>query len=303
MPLRLDDIRAWIEVDGRELPSYFTKTFDKRGRAECFVPSEEGKAFSICWQNMHRATDTGTRLVVDGVQVKGTRLRSFSRKPGSGDRVDMQRQSGVQTSVRTERAFVFARPDSGSSSSSASSSGGGYWSNDDEKGTITMIVSELSNPTEEPLRSPTTDLPSPPPHLFLGPHTKNKHIVQLGETREIISSAYKQKCHRLRDIATFVFRYRPLEFLREMEHYLCTPAYNIPMPHMPAEPPSYDPPQRWNSNRSWRRRFSTSSRWSGRSSESGASSIENTPREERKGGRSRTMSVLVKKRRSAPPTN
>ena len=65
---------------------------------------------------MHRATDTGTRLVVDGVQVKGTRLRSFSRRPGSGDRVDMQRQSGVQTSVRTERAFVFARPDAGSSS-------------------------------------------------------------------------------------------------------------------------------------------------------------------------------------------
>ncbi|KAH6913431.1 hypothetical protein BKA70DRAFT_721459 [Coprinopsis sp. MPI-PUGE-AT-0042] len=296
MPLRLDDIRAWIEVDGRELPSYFAKVHEKRGRVECYVPSEEGKTFAICWQNLHRSTDTGTRLVVDGVNVKGTRLHPFTRRPGSGERVDMQRQSGVQTSVRTERAFVFARPGTEGffDQCSASSSDDSHTSSDTETGTITMVVSELSR---ECTKSRTEELASPPPSLSPVSPSRSDHIIQLGETREITPSTYRQKCHRLRDIATFVFKYRPLEFLREMEHYLSVPAHSSISPHRPVQPPPYEVYSRRRSLR-----FSIRSRWSDRteSTDHGSSSNEEAHKEPRAKDTSRRRSLLMKKQRPTP---
>ncbi|TFK27507.1 hypothetical protein FA15DRAFT_170953 [Coprinopsis marcescibilis] len=225
MPLRIRDISTWVEVDGRELQQHFSYNPDKR-TAECWIPSEEGKAFAVCWRNLDRGSDTGTRLVIDGMNIKGTHLYPFLKKPGNGIRIDTHKQTGVQTSLATERPFIFEKHSSISDRCSVPSGNeaarqtpvtnlGG-----DKLGMITVIVSELASRDKSRAVEMRTAVPGWLPgqaaNAFEAQINGSEHVVRLGENKDTAACSYRQRYHRVRDIATFIFRYRPAEVLRSM---------------------------------------------------------------------------------------
>ncbi|TFK92352.1 DUF1769-domain-containing protein [Polyporus arcularius HHB13444] len=87
---------VWIaDSRGQPLPEYQVEVGEDDSVVTCYIPSESGKEFSICWKdhNGPMANHTSMRTFVDGVRAGGKRCY-----PGV---------SGKRDGVRTESAHVY----------------------------------------------------------------------------------------------------------------------------------------------------------------------------------------------------
>ncbi|KAH9933765.1 uncharacterized protein B0H18DRAFT_981918 [Fomitopsis serialis] len=73
------NLEVYIKSDGRELPEYLVETVDDKTLA-CYIPSEVGKTFEICWRGdtTHDSHMTWLKFYVDGQHAGGavSRLRA-----------------------------------------------------------------------------------------------------------------------------------------------------------------------------------------------------------------------------------
>ncbi|KAH9933760.1 uncharacterized protein B0H18DRAFT_1207921 [Fomitopsis serialis] len=74
--MRKDHFEVYIKSDGHELPEYQVEALDDTTLA-CYVPSEVGKTFEICWRRdtRHDTHSTSVSCYVDGWDAGGTLCR------------------------------------------------------------------------------------------------------------------------------------------------------------------------------------------------------------------------------------
>ncbi|KAK7020449.1 hypothetical protein R3P38DRAFT_2969533 [Favolaschia claudopus] len=88
---------AWIVVDGKPVPQYLVAEDPQASRISCWIPGDEGQNFSVHWKDHGGKIDSCAFITLDGLVVPGRFLF------GSGE----ASRSGVRTSARTERPFMF----------------------------------------------------------------------------------------------------------------------------------------------------------------------------------------------------
>ncbi|KAF4613999.1 hypothetical protein D9613_007439 [Agrocybe pediades] len=96
---------AWIEVDKKRLPEYQIEYSRDGGQASCYVPSEVGKEFRVCYSDSLRAITTAASVTVDGSdKLCGRMVYSNQEKP---EKKSTRVMSGAETG-KLYRPFVFA---------------------------------------------------------------------------------------------------------------------------------------------------------------------------------------------------
>lgn len=103
---QLDNYEVWISVDGEGLPEYGVQhTGADPMEITCWIPSEVGKAFQICYKDSVRASSSGLRVRVDGNRCDGCILHSRQERPHASDSL---RHKGAIVSKDSYRPFVFS---------------------------------------------------------------------------------------------------------------------------------------------------------------------------------------------------
>ncbi|PBK96981.1 hypothetical protein ARMGADRAFT_1163329 [Armillaria gallica] len=194
---------AWIVANGKPLPEYLVAVDATNHRVSCWIPSEDGQAFAVYWQDHGGKIDTCSFITLDGITVPGRFLL------GNG----IAYRSGVRTSKTTERPFIFqqiTKAEAGGSSSEASSR---------DAGMVTLRIKKVNRVSTRP----------PDPHLALS--TSKQSMLRPGDHRvgfgdEVPSFEQVGYTWMVRPFepgstaktpstfVTFVFRYRSREFLR-----------------------------------------------------------------------------------------
>ncbi|KAI0077359.1 hypothetical protein K474DRAFT_1621341 [Panus rudis PR-1116 ss-1] len=87
---------VFITIDGKKVPEYQVRVVDEK-TIECFIPSESGKEFTICWKS-GLPTHSSVRCSVDGINAGST--HSAPLKEGL--------RWGVRTSPTTRLPYRFA---------------------------------------------------------------------------------------------------------------------------------------------------------------------------------------------------
>ncbi|KDR68599.1 hypothetical protein GALMADRAFT_146251 [Galerina marginata CBS 339.88] len=187
---------CWIQVDGKHLTEYKIEYSVDGTQATCWVPSEVGKEFQICYCDPVRILTTGSRVTVDGIRCSSKILST--RHPRS-----TVTHIGVTTTDTTTRPFIFSSCQLLDDDTLES------LNNPPAIGEVILVIHEVRLHSRSSKRK-AVDLPP------LQIHERAKkgivHGTQLGEE---VSRRRKQprKTTRLRELAAFVFRYRPLAVL------------------------------------------------------------------------------------------
>jgi hypothetical protein len=217
MPLICEDFSAWIEVDGAEL-SIFDVQKDGQ-KVTGWIPSESGKNFSVKWS----VTNTRLSSMSGDVYIDGTFLSGMIMRAGAPRTFT---SSGVSTSATTEKPFVFSRLE---------------LTDDDnylnqavtELGDIKLIVSlaTIGEVTNIYAHRGTVGKV----------HERSKkatgHKVGLGEEK-VVAHTSMLSVKPLATIATFIFKYRPLDMLRAQG--IAPPAESIKRAASSTEPEVLD---------------------------------------------------------------
>ncbi|KAL0067739.1 hypothetical protein AAF712_005179 [Marasmius tenuissimus] len=210
-------ISAWIESEGRRLPQYkATERWPQRpdSRDEdyptisCWIPSELGQTFEICF------TDDDLQGSICGyVEIDGTKCGSkFLRAPMDNEKV--MRKDGVRTSNTEMSYFQFADVVT--------------TDDDDYRGQategmgeirVTMRAVHISRPHDEGRRRPRSSFPTFDRRVI---HEKDKkglmHSVRFTTNSRggggVQRSKPPLKVVPYQPIVEFVFRYAPLDKLR-----------------------------------------------------------------------------------------
>ncbi|KAJ7789291.1 hypothetical protein B0H14DRAFT_3891957 [Mycena olivaceomarginata] len=188
--MRLDEIHAWICVDDVKLSEFALEYSADGMEASCWIPSECDKQFSIHWETTDSVAGQtlNAQVTVDGTRCGSNDMYCPDRaRPhiASGSR------NSVATSAETRRPLLFAQQ-----------------ALTDDNNLLNAAISPELGSIRPPVwggRFETQVL-----------HERSKkamgHSVQFG-------AEYRARNHRLeppvvvRDLATFVFRYRPIELL------------------------------------------------------------------------------------------
>ncbi|KAH0583727.1 hypothetical protein H2248_009334 [Termitomyces sp. 'cryptogamus'] len=194
---------AWIVVDGKPLPEYLIAVDSNKNCVSCWIPSEEGKSFSVYWQDHGGQVDTCSFITLDGLVVPGRFLFGC----GTASR------QGVRTSLSTERPFVFQKVDQAVENISA------LEGSSKDSGMIILRIKRVARVETHP-PNPMLELPS----TYVGKRKPGDHCIGFGQearTNEQYPStwsvvAYEEKERKNTKPSTyvsFVFRYRSREFL------------------------------------------------------------------------------------------
>ncbi|KAG6832646.1 hypothetical protein H0H87_001019 [Tephrocybe sp. NHM501043] len=106
MVTELNGFTAWVTVDDQELPQYGLEVNLDAKRAVCWIPSQAGKAFTVCWRDLLGIVPSVGYLAIDGMPCGAKHIYSSAQKPRG--RVDTTRKSSISTSANTERPLTFA---------------------------------------------------------------------------------------------------------------------------------------------------------------------------------------------------
>ncbi|KAF8655827.1 hypothetical protein AX16_002912 [Volvariella volvacea WC 439] len=195
--LKLRNVTAWVEIEKRKLPMYDIQISEDGERITCWIPSESGKEFEVCYSVDESLPTTG-RLFVDGAKCDGIYIR-----PGHSSPARL-----VHTSVGDERrklafADVQVTEDEAYLEQAVPQ----------ELGEIRLIVDQVKH---KGFISPTTRIKKSDPFKGII-HERSKkalgHCVKLGAT--LAAPPFKwNDVARVRTLGTFVFRYRSIEILR-----------------------------------------------------------------------------------------
>ncbi|KAF9556040.1 hypothetical protein CPC08DRAFT_108137 [Agrocybe pediades] len=191
---------AWIEVDGKRLPEYQIQYSGEGKQASCYIPSELGKEFVICYEDNLRAIATIADAKVDGSKtIYGYYIPPYKEYQ---ERC-VARTSGVLTG-NSIRPFVFAAcelVDDDNASKEAISIGKivvHVWQ--------VSIVGYARNADHD-----TVDLP--PLRIHEQAKKGIDHGVQLGPAKPVKSAPAALQGARIAHLVSFGFRYRPLAVL------------------------------------------------------------------------------------------
>ncbi|KAK2460248.1 hypothetical protein APHAL10511_007637 [Amanita phalloides] len=168
---------ANIEVDKNALPEYDVRIEDNEKLVSCWVPSEAGKTFSVCWQNLEpTTTDTAGYVTIDGISVGGRTYRKNSKIK--------TKYSDCRTSTTTRCEFSFSQM---------------TYTDDDA-----YLNTAVSNIGEIKL-------------VVWNVHERSKklgaHRVKF-DTKTATSKGTHHATTRISKLVTFIFTYRPLAILQ-----------------------------------------------------------------------------------------
>jgi len=200
--LQLGNFSACITVDDVELPEYSVTYSTDGKKATCWVPSEEGKAFSVKWINALPSFSTSGRVSIDGVNC-GKSKRKFKHDHLQSQPAVSHRKS-FRTSLTTVRLFTFSRIE------------------------LTDDDAYLDTPTSPKLGDIELDIEE----VVLG-NKRKPFLKNIPEPSKVHERSKKALGHRftlgaevvsrktyaydhtvVRHVCTFIFKYRPLEILQ-----------------------------------------------------------------------------------------
>ncbi|KAF4614040.1 hypothetical protein D9613_007440 [Agrocybe pediades] len=208
---------AWIEVDGKRLPEYQIKYSGEGKQASCYIPSELGKEFVICYEDNLRAIATIADAKVDGSKtIYGYYIPPYKEYQ---ERC-VARTSGVLTG-NAIRPFVFAACELSLSALDSVKFDFNHildiLTDDDNAskeaitiGKIVVHVWQVSivGYARNADHGDSVDLP--PLRIHEQAKKGIDHGVQLGPAKPVKSPAATLQGARIAHLVSFGFRYRPL---------------------------------------------------------------------------------------------
>ncbi|KIJ98150.1 hypothetical protein K443DRAFT_681021 [Laccaria amethystina LaAM-08-1] len=193
--LQFGNHKGWISVDNNELPEYGVQYSEDEKIATCWIPSKVGKNFVICWKNDGCSFHTASRIIIDGVKMGGCCVASLSKPRTS-------RERGVKTSAATERPFIFSKVE---------------LTDDDDFLTASPGLGEIRLRIDKVEYMGSSTRYRKPPTLSHKVHERSKkgivHGTSLGDEVET-KQENRRRTRTIEHLATFVFKYRPLDVLQ-----------------------------------------------------------------------------------------
>ncbi|KIY63008.1 hypothetical protein CYLTODRAFT_426478 [Cylindrobasidium torrendii FP15055 ss-10] len=190
-------ISAHVVVDGAELPEYASEYDEDSKKLKCWIPSEAGKEFTLRLKRETSDYYGETRFLVDGQCVLARTCEENS---------SLCSCSGLRNGVRSQRPLLFANT---KISDDDALLGGSVPA---EVGTISIEHWHIEKGGSHACK----DLK----RLFkpTGPvHERTKpvgHVTILGDERPCPKKRLAGHVKYVKHLITFVFQYRPQEFLR-----------------------------------------------------------------------------------------
>jgi len=202
--MQLGELSAVVCVDGGLLPEYAVEYSADGMEATCWIASEKDKKFSVKMENTETLRTISCDVMVDGIKCGCSRLRDLS---GTG--VSTACRSSVSTSANTRRPLTFSQQ---------------ILTDDDayldvaispDLGTI-KVVFKLVKPLDGQgvyHDQRWRNICEPPIKV----HERSKkgmgHSVQFGPEYHSPNISHLSS-RTIKVLATFVFKYRPIELLR-----------------------------------------------------------------------------------------
>ncbi|KAJ7614140.1 hypothetical protein FB45DRAFT_262544 [Roridomyces roridus] len=218
--MRIGQFSAYVSVDGVPLAEYALERSDDGLEASCWIASERDKHFRVEWANSQASETTPISglLNVDGVKCLGKVMKPPNAQKPS---FTMAFRDSVSTSTTTRRPFVF---------DTISLTDVDKYLNavvSPHLGTISLGIYEVRY-DRPPVRR-TTDNPAEVSVIHEKLKTGVPHSVHFGaETTGRFNR--KTTTSIVRRLVTFVFKYRPFEFLQaEGIVPRVQPASNLPI--------------------------------------------------------------------------
>ncbi|KAG6809879.1 hypothetical protein H0H92_014297 [Tricholoma furcatifolium] len=202
--VELNGFSAWVVVDGTELPEYGYQTDLELKQVTCWIPSQAGKEFTVCWKDPVGLVGTAGYLSVDGTPCGAKHMYSLAQRPFR--RVDTIRKGAVSTSETTERPLSFAQIDLTDNESYLDVQASPHL------GDIRLDIFEVK--IEQGTRFVQPGMP--PDQQLLHERTKKaavQHRVKLGDEASCPEKKFVS-LKKIRHLCAFVFRYRPFDVLK-----------------------------------------------------------------------------------------
>ncbi|KAJ7041786.1 hypothetical protein C8F04DRAFT_1078707 [Mycena alexandri] len=207
--MQLGPLHSWITVDGVELTEFALQCSADGTEASCWIPSECDKQFTVHFKNTEASSRStvNAHVVVDGISCGSKALRCRDRRhphTSSGSR------DSVATSATTRRSLFFgqqALTDDDTLLNAAISP---------ELGSIKVVIATV-RARKSRLGSNRSHGKTPYKYEPQTLHERSKkamgHSVQFGAEFKSHNST-SAPVEIIKILATFVFKYRPLEILR-----------------------------------------------------------------------------------------
>ncbi|KIY68941.1 hypothetical protein CYLTODRAFT_421169 [Cylindrobasidium torrendii FP15055 ss-10] len=194
--VQYDHLSAWITVDGRTLDEYSQKFDDELSEISCWIPSQEGKEFELHFSDEAIHYNVCLYYYVDGSTVGGRSLADTAEPRNSIS------CAGVKLSSETERPFIFSKTrlmevDATPQTPSAA------------LGEIKVECWSIDVRDEVPLGQPELSAA----HSVSGREEVDAMHVGVGNVRRTKSRLSHEVARRIL-LASFLFRYRPIEILQ-----------------------------------------------------------------------------------------
>ncbi|TFK69683.1 hypothetical protein BDN72DRAFT_840045 [Pluteus cervinus] len=200
----LGKFSAWVEVGGKHLPEFSSTVADDMQTVSCWVPSEAGEEFAVCWK------DSKALYALEGwVTIDGNSCGGLCHRKWTINQEKSYQKNCLQTSSTAGQAFKFSTIELTDDDSDLRERPGL-----ENLGEIKVELYEVEVLGSTPIvHVPAADTLSANARV----HERSKkgmgHCVGLGTAvTRVPTSSTKRK--RIRTVATFTFRYRPLAILQ-----------------------------------------------------------------------------------------
>ncbi|KAJ7354659.1 hypothetical protein DFH08DRAFT_691732 [Mycena albidolilacea] len=188
---------AWVTIEDTKTPEFDVRRSDST--VTCWIPSEVGKKFSINWSNLSVPGITGGRVLVDGNNCDGQILARKQRPTSTF-------MNGINETTTSVRPFVFRSLDMTEDDADPDSIP------DQDLGSIVLEIWKVEKNGAGP--STWANMPAPAPKK-IQERSKKAVTQQIGFCDSVDRPPVKViPCKWKERIATFSFKYRPLELLR-----------------------------------------------------------------------------------------
>ncbi|KAJ7483537.1 hypothetical protein FB451DRAFT_107859 [Mycena latifolia] len=199
--MHLGQFSAYVSVDDVKLSEYTVETSADGTQATCWIPSENGKEFRVKFQNRDARANCliSGRVHVDGMRCGGTHLEIRH-----GGHTSAASLTSVYTSTHTRRPLTFGKQaltDDDAYLNAAISP---------DFGTIKVVLAHVKPLIEKPGKMQQAFEPQ-----ILHERSKKSigHTIQFGPAFHS-RNRLKKSGGLIKELVTFIFKYRPIELLR-----------------------------------------------------------------------------------------
>ncbi|KAJ7467185.1 hypothetical protein FB451DRAFT_1093244, partial [Mycena latifolia] len=203
MPLHWKEFSAWITIDGKEAPELDVETSEDEKTVTCWIASELGKTFSVCWKNASYYHDTCGQVKTDGIACGGRVIYGRSLPSQTAE------QKGISDG-QSIKPFVFSSLELTDDDAFLGAGGSSH----KELGVIELSI--------YPVVVPPGRLAEPPTVASLSEikvHERSKKAVTqqitLAKAEKLaMPETFVSPKSSGPDIVKFTFKYRPLDILQ-----------------------------------------------------------------------------------------